>query len=253
MTRGEGKVAVVTGASSGIGRATALRLAERGAVVVATARRADRLAELRQSSAAIEPFAADVTDDAALTRCVEQTVQRHGRIDILVNNAGFSFYERHAASTFEQWRATMAVNLDAMYALTKRVTPHMIQQRYGRIVNVSSVQALASEPNVGAYAASKGAINAWSRCLAVDLAEFGILVNVVAPGCIRTEMSVIDGKDETQSELFQQWYVAQRKIPLARPGEAGEVADAIMLLCGDECTYITGHTLVVDGGLTATF
>jgi NAD(P)-dependent dehydrogenase (short-subunit alcohol dehydrogenase family) len=120
-------------------------------------------------------------------------------------------------------------------------------------VNVSSVQAQASEAAVGAYAASKGAINAWSRSLAVDLAEHGILVNVVAPGCIHTEMSIINGVDETTTEDFQQWYVKRRRIPLARPGAAAEVANAIAFLSGDQCTYITGHTLVVDGGLTITF
>ncbi len=253
MTTFTGKVAIVTGASSGIGRATALHLAQHGAVVIAIARREDRLRELQQSHPMITPFVADVSDHNALAQCVEQTIDQHHRIDILVNNAGFSFYERHEQSTIEQWRATMAVNLDATYALTKLVTPHMIEQSYGRIVNVSSVQAVASEPSVGAYAASKGALNAWSRCLAVDLAEYGILVNVVAPGCIHTEMSVIDGQDETQSEMFQQWYVAQRKIPLARPGQANEVANAIAFFCGDQCTYITGQTLVVDGGLTVTF
>jgi NAD(P)-dependent dehydrogenase (short-subunit alcohol dehydrogenase family) len=140
-----------------------------------------------------------------------------------------------------------------MFVLAKLVIPHMIAAKYGRIVNVSSVQALASEATVGAYAASKGAINAWSRSLAVDLAEHGILVNVVAPGCIRTEMSVIDGVDETTTEMFQEWYVKHRKIPLARPGDSDEVASAIAFLSGDQCTYITGQTLVVDGGLTITF
>ena len=108
-------------------------------------------------------------------------------------------------------------------------------------------------PYYGAYAASKGAINAWSRALAVDLAEYGILVNVVAPGCTHTEMSIIDGVDETESEYFQKWYVGERKIPLARAGTAEEIANAILFLSGDQCTYITGHTLVVDGGLTVTF
>ena len=153
----------------------------------------------------------------------------------------------------EHWRHTQAVNLEAMYVLAKLVAPHMIARQYGRIVNISSVQAIAAEGNIGAYAASKGAINAWSRSLAVDLAEHGILVNVVAPGCIHTEMSIIDGVDETTTEEFQEWYVKRRRIPLARPGTSDEVANAIAFLCGDQCTYITGHVLVVDGGLTSTF
>ena len=249
----ENRVAIVTGASSGIGGATAVRFAREGATVVAVARRAERLSSLEEQFPTIKAFPCDVTDHGSLVQCVLQTIQQHGKIDILVNNAGFSYYERLVESTMEHWRHTMAVNIEAMYALTKLVVPQMIQRKYGRIVNVSSVQAIASEPTVGAYAAAKGGINAWSRSLAVDLAEHNILVNVVAPGCIHTEMSVIDGVDETTTPDFEEWYVKRRKIPLARAGEADEVASAILFLSGDQCTYITGQTLVVDGGLTITF
>jgi NAD(P)-dependent dehydrogenase (short-subunit alcohol dehydrogenase family) len=249
----ESRVAIVTGASSGIGRAAALRLARGGAQVVAIARRRERLEQLRDESSNIHPAAADVLDHDALKRIVAETITQLGRIDILVNNAGFSYYERTTNSSLEHWRHTQNVNVEPMFVLAKLVVPHMIAQNYGRIVNVSSVQAVAAEAAVGAYAASKGAINAWSRSLAVDLAEHGILVNVVAPGCIHTEMSVIDGVDETTTGVFQEWYVKRRRIPLARPGHADEVANAIAFLSGDQCTYITGHTLVVDGGLTITF
>jgi NAD(P)-dependent dehydrogenase (short-subunit alcohol dehydrogenase family) len=247
------RVAIVTGASSGIGRAVAERLARDGAEVVAIARRRDRLDELQAAFANIHPAPCDVTDHDSLARIVADAADRFERIDILVNNAGFSYYERLSDSTLEHWRQTQAVNVEAMYVLARLVVPHMIARRYGRIVNVSSVQALASEPSVGAYAASKGAINAWSRSLAVDLAVQGILVNAVAPGCIHTEMSIVDGVDETTTPQFQEWYIKRRRIPLARPGTAEEVASAIAFLSGDECTYITGQTLVVDGGLTITF
>jgi NAD(P)-dependent dehydrogenase (short-subunit alcohol dehydrogenase family) len=247
------RVAIVTGASSGIGRATAARFAREGAIVIAIARRAERLAELHEAHGSIQPFVCDVTDHAALEACVAETIDTHGRIDILVNNAGFSYYERHADSTLEHWRQTMAVNLEAMYVLAKLVAPSMVERQYGRIVNISSIQSLASEAVTGAYGATKGAINAWSRSLAVDLAEYNILVNVVAPGFIHTEMSIIDGVDETESEIYKQWYVGRRKIPLARAGESEEVANAIVFLSGDQCTYITGQTLVVDGGMTVTF
>lgn len=248
-----GKVAIVTGASSGIGEATARRLAAQGAAVIAVARRTERLKSLRAEFPNIHPAPCDVTNHEALAEIVAAAIARHGQVDALVNNAGFSYYERLTDSSLDHWRETMAVNVESMFVLAKLVAPHMIERRYGRIVNVSSIQAQASESVVGAYAASKGAINAWSRSLAVDLAEYGILVNVVAPGCIRTEMSVINGVDETTTPMFQEWYVKQRKIPLGRPGASDEVAGAIEFLCGDSCTYITGQTLVVDGGLTITF
>ena len=247
------RVAIVTGASSGIGKATAERFSQEGATVIAVARRVERLAELHDQFASIVPAQCDMADHDGLARIVKQTIADHKKIDLLVNNAGFTYNQRHIDSTLDEWRETQAVNVEAMYVLAKFVVPAMIQQKYGRIVNVSSTQSIASEPFVGAYAASKGAINAWSRSLAVDLAEHNILVNVVAPGCTHTEMSIIDGVDETASDYFQQWYVGERKIPLARPGRSEEIANAILFLSGDQCTYITGETLVVDGGLTITF
>lgn len=247
------RVAIVTGASSGIGQATARQLASQGAQVVAMARRVDRLQALAQEFPTIWPAPCDVADHAAVAAQVERVAEKYGNVDILVNNAGFSYYQRLEECTLEEWRQTQAVNVEAMFVLTKLVVPLMVKQQYGRIVNVSSVQAISAEATVGAYAASKGAINAWSRSLAVDLAPEGILVNVVAPGCTHTEMSVIDGVDETMTEDFQEWYVKRRKIPLARPGTSDEIASAILFLCGEQCSYITGHTLVVDGGLTITF
>lgn len=254
MCQLSGKVAIVTGAGSGIGRATASRFAREGAMaVIAIDRAPDGIESLPAESAAVEPFVCDVADHAALGLCIRSTIERYGHIDILVNNAGISYYERHAQSTLEQWRQTMSVNVEAMYVLAKLVVPHMITRKYGRIVNVSSTQSIASEPEVGAYSASKGAINAWSRSLAVDLAEHNILVNVVAPGCTHTAMSIIKGVDETKTHVFEEWYVRRRKIPLARPADPTEIANAILFLAGAECSYITGHTLVVDGGLTITF
>ena len=247
------RVAIVTGASSGIGQATARRFAKEGATVYALARRAERLDELHNEYDKIVPMPCDITDHSRLEECVKQIISESGKVDVLVNNAGFSYYERHQDSSLEHWQQTQAVNIEAMFVLAQLVVPHMIEQKYGRIVNISSTQSIAAESVVGAYAASKGAINAWSRSLAVDLAEYGILVNVVAPGCTLTEMTVIDGIDETTTDYFQQWYVKERKIPLARAGTSDELANAILFLSGEECTYITGHTLVVDGGLTITF
>lgn len=247
------RVAIVTGAGSGIGRATAIRFAREGAFVYAIDRREDLLLELQNESRSIKGITCDVTNHAQLKSSVDLVIGEKDKIDVLVNNAGFSYYERHQESSLDHWRETQAVNIEAMYVLAKFVVPFMVERGYGRIVNVSSVQAIAAEAVVGAYAASKGAINAWSRALAVDLAEYGILVNVVSPGCIHTGMSIVNGVDETTTDFFQQWYVKQRKIPLARTGTSDEIASAILFLSGRECTYITGQTLVVDGGLTITF
>ena len=243
------KIVLVTGASSGIGQATAKSFIEQGATVFGFGRNKDGL----EAVEGLLPCPGDITNHAELENYIKFIIDRHGSIDVLVNNAGFSYYSRHAESSLEEWRMTMAVNLEGYYVMAKLVVPSMMEKRSGRIVNVSSIQAIASEPSVGAYAASKGGIISWSRALAVDLAEYGILVNVVAPGCIRTGMSIINGIDETTTEFFQEWYVRQRKIPLARVGQPEEVAKAILFLSSDDCSYITGQTLVVDGGLTITF
>lgn len=243
------KIVIVTGAASGIGKATAECFIEKGATVFGFDRNEQGLIKIDGLIAC----PVDMMNHTTLKEYISEIINSNRSIDILINNAGFSYYSRHTESTIEEWRRTFAVNLEAYFVMAKLVVPSMIRKGTGRIVNVSSTQAIASEPSVGAYAASKGGISAWTRTLAVDLAEFGILVNSVSPGCIRTAMSVIDGEDEVESETFRDWYVRRRKIPMARAGEPKEVAKAILFLSGGDCTYITGHNLVVDGGLTITF
>lgn len=247
------RVAVVTGAAQGIGEAISRRFVAEGAQVIGIDRKEDGLAALAAALPGFTPCAADVQDHAVLKACVDRAREQHGRVDILVNNAGFQYTVKFLESTLDQWQEIQRVNLEAMYMLCKLVTPHMIEAGYGRIVNVSSTQSIAVEPSVTAYAASKGGVNAFTRSLAVELAAHGILVNAIAPGCIHTPMSIINGVDETTTETFQEWYVRRRKIPLGRPGQAGEVAAVALFLASEECAYVTGHTMVVDGGLTITF
>jgi len=251
-----GRVALVTGAAQGIGEAIVREFVQEGAIVAAIDRKA-RVEQVCQAVAGptgkARPYVFDITDHDAYRRCVDHVVKEEGKIDILVNDAAICFYADIFEHTLEQWRSTQAVNLEAIYWGAKLVAPHMAHRHWGRIVSISSTQAIATESRVGAYTASKGAIISFTKCLAVELAPHGILANAIAPGCIHTPMSVINGVDETETELFREWYVKNRKIPLARPGEAREIARVAVFLASEDCSYMTGHTLVVDGGLTITF
>jgi len=247
-----GKVALITGAAQGIGEAIAHEFAREGAVVYAI----DRSPQIEAACARIrerggKAFACrlDITDHEPYAALVESAATEQGRID----NAAFAYYEELLTSSLEHWRETQKINLEAQYVGSKLVAPHMIKRGWGRIVNIASTQAIATEATVGAYAASKGAIVSFTKSLAIELAPHGINVNAIAPGCIHTPMSIINGVDETTTEYFQTWYVGKRKIPLARPGQPEEIARVAVFLASDDASYVTGHTLVADGGLTITF
>jgi len=252
----EGKVALVTGAAQGIGAAIASEFAKEGAVVFGLDRSAhvdEPCAQIRNSAGKALGCQLDITNHAAYSELVSSIAEAQGRIDILVNNAAIAYYEELLSSSLEHWREIQAVNLEAQYVGCKLVAPHMIKAGWGRIVNIASTQAIATEATVGAYAASKGAIISFTKSLAVELAPFGINANAIAPGCIHTPMSIVNGVDETTTEYFQTWYVGKRKIPLARPGRPEEIARVAVFLASDDASYVTGHTLVADGGLTITF
>ena len=252
----KGRVAIVTGAAQGIGAAIAREFARHGATVVAIDRNPEAgrvCAEISAQGGSVSAAVFDITDWNAYRSCVAEVAAKHGKIDILVNNAAIVYYASILEDDPDRWREVIRVNLEALYFGSKLVAPHMVKAGYGRIVNIASAQAIASEPRVGAYTASKGGIMSYTKALAVELAPFGVLVNAIAPGCIHTPMSVIDGVDETQTDFFKQWYVGMRKIPLARAGEPEEIARAALFLASEDCSYMTGHTMVVDGGLTITF
>jgi NAD(P)-dependent dehydrogenase (short-subunit alcohol dehydrogenase family) len=243
------RVAIVTGSAQGIGAAIAEEFLKEGATVYGF----DRREHTARGNPLFQPCTADLTDHGLLERLVGEIAERNSRIDILVNNAAVSHYEDLLSSSLEHWRHTQAVNTESQYVLCRLVAPHMARGGWGRIVNLASTQAIATEAKVGAYAASKGAIISFTKSLAVELAPFGINANAIAPGCIRTPMSVINGVDETTTEFFKSWYVKERKIPLARAGLPFEIARVAVFLASDDASYITGHTLVADGGLTITF
>jgi NAD(P)-dependent dehydrogenase (short-subunit alcohol dehydrogenase family) len=251
-----GRVAVVTGAASGIGRSIARELAGEGASVAAVdlnPRGKTVCSVIEEEGGKVKPYVFDITDQEAYRKCVEEVAEENGKIDILVNNAAISFYADILSSTLEHWRRTQSVNIEAIYWGPKLVAAHMAKQKWARIISITSIQVLTPQVELGAYAAAKGAIISFTKTLAVDLAPYGILAYAIAPGHIHTPLSIVKGVDETRTEFFQEWFIKNRRIPLARAGEPEEIARVVVFLASDDCSYITGQTLVVDGGLTITF
>jgi len=251
-----GKVALITGAASGIGRATALTLARDGAAVVVAdidaPRGAETVATIGDAGGQAHFVLADVTRDAE--RMVEAAVQKFGRLDILVNNAGIFYTVDLFDVTFDEWKRAVDVMYFGTFRCSQAAARQMVRQGGGgRIVNISSVNGFLGMPQSSHYNSAKGAIDQLTRCLAVELAPHGILVNGVAPGFVETPMAIVNGVNEHETPEFQEFYVRRRRIPLARPALPAEIAEAVAFLVSPRCTYITGHTLVVDGGLSITF
>ena len=253
-----GKISIVTGAGQGLGRAIALEMSREGAAVALVERNPQTLsetaAEITRSGGRCSEHAIDVTDYPAYERAVQGILDRHGRIDVLVNNAAINPATKSILDdTLEEWRRTIAINLEAVYMGSKLVAPYMVAQKGGRIIHISSIQGFASSGLCGSYNAAKGAIIAYTKSMAVELAPHNILVNAVAPGFMVTPMSVVNGVDETTTPEFIDWYVDRRKIPLGRSGLPEDVSGTVVFLASDYCRYMTGQLLVVDGGLMSTF
>ncbi|MBI3050034.1 MAG: 3-oxoacyl-ACP reductase FabG [Acidobacteria bacterium] len=239
-----GKVAIVTGASRGIGRAVATLLAARGAHVVAAARgdhAGETVAAIRAEGGRAEPAAVDVTDTGAVEAMVAGALERHGRIDILVNNAGIARDQLLLRMKREEWDQVIATNLTAAYVCAQAVLRPMIKQRSGRIVSISSVVGQTGNAGQANYAASKAGLIGFSKALAREVASRNITVNVVAPGLIETDMT------RALTAKVQGDWAAQ--IPLGRLGETADVAAAVCFLASDEASYITGQVLAVNGGM----
>ncbi|MEP6491204.1 MAG: SDR family NAD(P)-dependent oxidoreductase [bacterium] len=238
-----GRVAIVTGAARGLGRAAAARLLERGASVAINVRDGDRAAAVAQSlGERAFAVAGDIAENGAPDDIVRRTLERFGRVDILVNNAAMARSTRFGDLTADEWRETIEVNLTAPFLLTKAVLPAMKKQEYGRIVNVSSSAGRMVSTLGGAhYTASKTGLLGLTRAAAKELGKFGITVNAVCPGMIDTELTHEHATSDLLDRLAQGY-------PVPRLGTAAEVADLICFAASEAAGYITGASLDINGG-----
>lgn len=245
----DGRVALVTGSSTGIGLALARGLALAGAAVVINARHAARLNDaagaLRAEGLTVHTKAFDVTDAAAVDAAVGSIEAEVGPIHILVNNAGMTRRGPLVDMSDADWRAVLTTNLDSAFYVGRAVARRMISRGAGRIVNTCSVMSELARPGTASYASSKGALKMLTRAMAVELAPHGITVNGIAPGYFKTELTSALVADEA----FSKWLVG--RTPARRWGSVEELAPAVVFLASDGAAYVNGHILVIDGGLSA--
>jgi NAD(P)-dependent dehydrogenase (short-subunit alcohol dehydrogenase family) len=253
MKRFERRAAVVTGSSSGIGLAIAERLASEGAQLVLTAAPTDDedlqrvLADFEERGWPAVGLAADVAQPETAERAVELALDRYGKIAVLINHAGFGYYEEFLDTPVEHLDRTLAVNVRGTFLMSLQAAEPMAHQGRGAIINTASTASFVGEEFQATYNASKGAVAALTRSLAVDLAPLGIRVNAVAPGWVQTRASI------PIVENAQQWSKHRSRIPLDRPASPAEVAAVHAFLASEDASYVTGAVYMCDGGLTAGF
>jgi len=247
------KVVVVTGATSGIGRAVARRFALEKAQVVAVGRNSKALnevvREIESAGGQSQLTSADVTNESDVQRIVGRAIDRFGRLDVLVNAAGHISSGTVETTELSSWDAMMNVNLRSIFYLMQLATPHLLETK-GNIVNVSSVTGLRSFPGVLAYCVSKAGLDQLTRCAALELAPKGVRVNAVNPGVVVTEIHKRGGMSEEDYAKFLEH--SKTTHPLGRAGEAGEVADLVFYLASNRAAWITGATYQIDGGRALT-
>lgn len=240
------KTAIITGGGTGIGLATARAFCQEGAKVILFGRRKEKLekaVEKLGGSAII--VQGDMTNNNDLDKLINETLHNFKKIDILVNNAGlFNGSPLHEISD-SQWDEIMDINIRSVFQLTRRVLPVMLSQKYGSIIHISSILGLIAVPQVAAYNVSKGALNQFSRSIAVEYGSSGIRSNSICPGLIATDMTADLMKDV---DLMKEW---SKEYPIGRFGKPEDVANACLYLASDESSFVTGITLPVDGGFTA--
>jgi meso-butanediol dehydrogenase/(S,S)-butanediol dehydrogenase/diacetyl reductase len=242
----ENKIAIITGGGSGIGLSCTRLFCQEGAKAVIFGRRKNRLedavGEIGENVLAVP---GDITHHEDIKKLVKTTIDTFGKIDILVNCAGtFTGAPLHEM-TDNEWDTVLDLNMTSVFKLTREVLPHMIRKKSGSIVNISSILGLVAAPGISAYNVSKGALNQFSRSVAVEYGSSGIRSNAICPGLIATEMTV---DLMSNADLMQEW---SKNYPIGRFGQPEDVARACLFLASDESSFITGTVLPVDGGYTA--
>jgi 3-oxoacyl-[acyl-carrier protein] reductase len=241
----EGRIALVTGASQGIGRACALELAAAGAKVALAARNQDKLAhavhEIEAAGGEAAAFALDIASEDSIKAAAKSVIERFCKVEILVNNAGITRDGLMLRMKRPDWDDVLSTNLTGAFLLTQALLSPMLKNRWGRIINISSVVGRTGQAGQVNYAASKAGLIGLTRSMAREVASRGITVNAVAPGYIETPMTAILNQDQRAAMMTQ--------IPLGRPGTDAEIAQSVAFLASDAAAYITGHVLDVNGGM----
>lgn len=247
----KGRVVAITGASSGLGVQMAEGFAAQGANLVIMARRLEKLEEvaedIRKLGVKCIPIQCDVTDTDAVNKAAEAAIKEYGKVDILVNNAGSSKNNGVLAMTDEEWNFTIDTDLNSVFKVTRAFSKYMVENRYGRIINISSMYGLVGNTLIDtvAYHSSKGGVVNFTRAVAAELAKHNITCNAICPGYFETELT----SDTLNTESFSNYMKAT--VPLGRYGVRGELNAAAVFLASDEASYVTGQILAVDGGYTA--